>query len=167
MKRYRGRGPLRLAALLLFLVTLQFAVRPFLGSARAAPDFLLVALLVFAIQARPGHAAIAGFLVGFVADALSPAAFGAGALAHTAVGYLAAWGKAVFFADHLLVNAGFFFVGCWVRDALVLLVGRHAEGSAVLWQLAFWSPLLALTTAATGVLVLFVFRGWLRVRFSE
>lgn len=167
MKRRGGRWPLRLAALLLFLVTLQFAVRPFLGMPRAAPDFLLVALLVFAIQARPGPAAVAGFLVGMFADALSPAAFGAGAMAHTTVGYLAAWGKAVFFADHLLVNAGFFFVGCWVRDALVLLVGRHAEGSTVLWQLGFWSVLMALTTAATGVVILFLFRRWLQMRISE
>ena len=153
--------------LLLFLVTLQFTLRAFLGSPRVAPDFLLVALLVFAIQARPGHAAIAGFLVGVFADALSPAAFGAGALAHTAVGYLAAWGKAVFFADHLLVNAVFFFVGCWVRDALVLLVGRHAEGATVLWQLGFWSPLMASTTTATGVVVLFMFRKWMQVRPNE
>jgi rod shape-determining protein MreD len=151
----------------LLLVTLQFTVRPFFGSPRAAPDFLLVALLVYAIRARPGQAAVAGFLVGLLADALSPAAFGAGALAHCAVAYLAAWGKAVFFADHLLVNAGFFFAGSWARDALVLLVGRHAAGSTVLWQLGFWSPLMALTTAFTGMAVLLLFRRWLQVRTNE
>ena len=36
--------------------------------------------------------------------------------AHTVVGYLAAWGRAVFFADNMLVNAAFVAVGLWVRD---------------------------------------------------
>ncbi|MGD2135053.1 MAG: rod shape-determining protein MreD [Gemmatimonadales bacterium] len=156
---------LRLAAVLLLLVVLHFVLSPFFRPLdRAAPDLLLLALLVFAIRARPGRAAVAGFGVGIVVDSLVRSAFGAGALAHTCVGYLAAWGKAVFFAENLLVNATFFFVGTWMRDALVLVVGRHVEPSAMLWQLIFWSPLKALTTALVGVLVLVVFRRWLRLR---
>jgi rod shape-determining protein MreD len=155
---------------LLILVVLQFALRPLPGDpriVRVAPDFLLLALLVYAIRARPGEGAIAGFLVGLVTDALSPDAFGAGALAHTVIGYFAAWGKAVFFADNLLVNAVFFFLGTWVRDVLVLLVGRHVEGSALLWQIGYLSPLKALTTAIAGILVLLVFRRWLDIRLSR
>ena len=71
--------------------------------------------------AVPGPRAVAGFLVGLIADALTPARFGAGALAHTVVGYLASWGRAVFFADNMLVNAGFVAVGLWLRDLIVLL----------------------------------------------
>jgi rod shape-determining protein MreD len=136
----------RLAAVLLLLVVLHFALRPFLGDFRAAPDLLLLALIVFAMRVRPGHATAAGFSVGLVVDSLTPVAFGAGALAHTLVGYLAAWGKAVFFAENLVVNAGFFFVGTWIRDLLVLVAGRHMDGSAMLWQLLFWSPIKALAT---------------------
>ncbi len=163
----RRRERYRLAAVLLLLAVLHFALRPFMGDFRSSPDLLLLALLVYAIRARPGQGAIAGFLVGLVVDSLTPVAFGAGMLAHTVVGYLAAWGKAVFFAENLLVNAGFFFVGTWVRDLLVLVAGRHLDLRAMAWQLVFWSPIKALTTAIVGVLVLMLFRRWLQIRITE
>ena len=161
-----GLADLRRASILVLLVVLQFALRPFLVDARAAPDFLLLALLVYAIRARPGEAAVAGFLVGIASDALAPVAVGAGALAHTCVGWLAAWGKAVFFAENLLVSAAFFFAGTWLRDALMLLAGRQLDSAAWVWQLLVWSPLRGLTTALAGVIVLAVFHRWLDVRIT-
>ena len=162
------RGPsYRLAGVLLLLVVLHFTVRPWLGNPRAAPDFLLLALLVYAIRARPGAAAAAGFAVGLLSDALTPVAFGAGALAYTVVGYLAAWGKAVFFAENLVVNAGFFFVGTWIRELLVLVGSGHLEGAEVLWQLLLWSTLKAATTALVGVVGLLLFRRSLAIRIAE
>jgi rod shape-determining protein MreD len=157
----------RLGIVLLLLVVLQFALRPLLGDNRIAPDFLFLALMVYAIRARPGKGAAAGLFVGLLTDALSPAAFGAGALAHTAVGYFAAWGKAVFFADNLFVNAAFFFVGSWLRDLLVLLFGQHVTGTALFWQVGYLSPLKALTTATAGIVILLIFRRWLGIRVRE
>jgi rod shape-determining protein MreD len=154
-----------MAAVLLLLVVLHFSLRPWLGNARPAPDILLLALLVYAIRARPGAAAIAGFLVGILADALTPVAFGAAAMAHTVVGYLAAWGKAVFFAENLAVSAGFFAAGTWLRDLLVMVGGGHLQWTQLLWQVSVWSPLRALTTAAAGVITLLLFRRWLAVRW--
>lgn len=156
-----------LVAILLLLTTLHFVVPGLFVDARFTPDFLLLALLIYAIRARPGQAAIAGFAVGLVADSLTPAAFGAGALAYTAVAYLAAWGKAVFFAENLFVNTGFIFVGVWMRDLVVLLVGRPTDDAVLVWQLVFWSPLKALVTAVAGVITLVVFRRALEVRISE
>jgi rod shape-determining protein MreD len=156
---------------LALLVVLHFILLGWLsdqrGADRAAPDLMLLALLVYSIRNSPGRASVAGLLVGLVSDALMPVAFGAGAVAHTIVAYMAAWGKAVFFAENLLVSAGFFFGGAWVRDALVLLAGGHVSGSALVWQLAAWSPLRALTTAVAGVAVLVVFRRWLEMRLAE
>ena len=168
MRAVRGRWRLWLVVLL--LVVLQFTLRPLPGDpriVRVAPDFLLLALLIVANRSRPGDGAIAGFVVGLVTDSLSNAAFGAGALAHTVVGYFAAWGKAVFFADNLVVNAMFFFVGTWTRDILVLLFGGHVEGSTLLWLVLYVSPLKALTTALAGIAILVIFRRWLNVRISE
>ena len=162
----RRGGQYRLGLILLLLVVMQFVLRPWLGD-RPAPDFLLLALLVYAIRTTPGRAAMAGFAVGLVADSLTPVTFGSGALAHTVVGYLAAWGKAVFFAENLLVSAGFFAVGTWVRDLLVLLAGGHVAGTTLYWQIAVWSPLKALSTAVVGTLVLTFFRRWLEVRIAE
>ena len=125
---------------------------------------LRLALLLGAVGV---FAAIAGFVVGLLSDALTPVAFGSGMLAYSVVGYLAAWGKAVFFAENLAVSAGFFFAGTVLRDALVLMWGGHAGGTAILWQLGVWTMLKGLTTAVVGALVLVVFRGWLEVRLSE
>ncbi len=164
------RDHLRMGSVLLLLAVLHFGLRPFAVTAtmqQIAPDFLMLALLVYAIRARPGQGAIAGFCVGLLADSLSPTAFGAAALAHTVIGYFAAWGKAVFFAENLFVNVVFFFVGTWARDVLVLMSGRHADGSVLLWQVLYWSPLTALSTSLAGAVVLLVFRNWLHIRLSE
>src|SRR2546422_3310998 len=83
----------RLVPILGGLVLLQFSLRARLGDDRVAPDFLLLALLIYTIRAQPGRSAGAGFLVGLLRDALTPASFGAGALAHTLVGYLSSWGR--------------------------------------------------------------------------
>src|SRR5204863_812053 len=98
----------RFYVILAVLVVLQFSARRWLGADRVAPDFLLLALLIYTIRARPGPSAAAGFVVGLVRDALTPASFGAGALAHTLVGYLSSWSKAVFFAENLFVNGCLF-----------------------------------------------------------
>lgn len=158
------REAYRLGAVLLLLALLHFAARPWLGSARIAPDFLLLALLVYAIRVRPGWGAVAGFVVGLFGDALTPVAFGSSAMAHTIVGYVAGWGKAVFFADNLGVNAGFFLAGTWLRDVLVLLGSGQVGGSALVWEMLVWAPLEGISTALAGVLVMVSFRKWLSAK---
>jgi rod shape-determining protein MreD len=156
---------LQLALVIAVLVVLHFYLRPRLWSARASPDFLLIALVFFAMRAGPGPGALAGFVVGVVNDALTPAAFGAGALAHTVVGYLAAWGRAVFFADNLLVNAAFVAVALWVRD-LILLLASGTPRDQLLVELMLQSPLQALSTAVFAVLLLAAFREWFAIRLD-
>jgi len=158
---------LRFWLVLALLVALQFSVRSRLGNDRVAPDFLLLALLIYTIRGRPGASAVAGFVVGLLRDALTPASFGAGALAHTLVGYLSAWSKAVFFAENLLVNGGVFFAGTWLRNMVVALASGKLAGPQIVWELLVWSPLQGLTTAITGVLVLALFRHWLAIRLGE
>src|SRR5439155_1716882 len=53
----------RFYVILAALVVLQFSVRGRLGGDRVAPDFLLLALLIYTIRARPGPSAVAGVLV--------------------------------------------------------------------------------------------------------
>ena len=147
------------------LVLLHFYLRPRLWSARVSPDFLLIALVFFSMRSGPGAGALAGFVVGIVNDALTPAAFGAGALAHTVVGYLAAWGRAVFFADNLLVNAAFVAVALWVRDFILLLASGTGQGRLLL-ELTLNSPLQALSTAGFALVVLAAFREWFAIRLD-
>jgi rod shape-determining protein MreD len=147
------------------LAALHFYVRPRLWDSRAAPDFMLLALMLVAIRARPGIAALAGFVVGIVNDVLTPASFGAGALSHTVVGYLAAWGRAVFFPDNLLVNAGLFAGGVVLRNTLELLASGTPTGQLSAGLLV-WTPLQALTTAVAGIVILLLFRNWFAIRIE-
>lgn len=159
------RSDLRLYLGFAILLALQFYVRPRVFDGRAAPDFLILALLLVAMRTRPGLAAVAGFCVGLISDVLTPAALGANALAHTVVAYLAAWGRMVFFPDNVLVSAGLFAVGVWLRNAIVLLASGTPSGQ-LSSGLLVWGPLQALTSAAAGMLLVLMFRDWFAIRIE-
>ena len=163
----RRGDALRFWGVLGLLVVLQFSVRSRFGNERVAPDFLLLALLIYTIRARPGASAAVGFVVGLMGDALTPASFGAGALAHAIVGYVSSWAKVLFFAENLLVNGGLFFAGTWLRNLILAVASGKLAGPQLGWELLVWSPLQGLTTAAAGVLVLMVFRQWLAIRLEQ
>lgn len=154
-----------LVLVLLLMVLLQFYVRPRLWGPRVSPDFLFLGLMLVALRSSPGIAALTGFLIGLAADALTPARFGVGMLVNTVIGYLASWGRAVFFADNILVNAAFVGVGLWVRDLLTLLLSGAGD-RPILPELTVYSPLEALATAAFALLVLLASRQWFSVRLD-
>jgi rod shape-determining protein MreD len=157
----------RFVIILAGLVVLQFSVRTRLGDDRMAPDFMLLALLLYTIRAQPGKSAVAGFLVGLLRDALTPASFGAGALAHTLVAYLASWSKAVFFAENIVVNGCLIFAGTWLRNLIVAVASNKIRTGVLGWELLVWSPVQSLTTAVTGMLVLWLFRRELAIRLGD
>jgi rod shape-determining protein MreD len=154
----------RYPVIMTLLIVLHFTARKYLGGDRVAPDFLLLALLIYTIRAEPGKSAVAGFIIGLLRDAMTPVSFGAGALAHTLVGFFSSWAKAVFFAEHVFVKACLFFAGTWLRNLIVLLVSGKLQSSQMAWELLVWSPLQGLTTALVGITVLWFFRGWLSPR---
>jgi rod shape-determining protein MreD len=147
------------------LAALQFYLRPRVWDGRGAPDFVFLALMLISVRARPGVAAGAGFLIGLMNDVLAPASFGAAALAHTVVGYLAALGRSVFFPDNLLVNAGLFAAGVMLRNTLMLLASGTPAGQ-LSSSLLVWAPLQAITTAVAGVVILLLFRNWFAIRIE-
>jgi rod shape-determining protein MreD len=163
----RGSDRFRFLVILAGLVVLQFSVRPRLGDPRISPDFLLLALLIYTIRAQPGKSAGVGFVVGLLRDALTPASFGAGALAHTLVGYLSAWSKAVFFAENIFVNGCLFFAGTWVRNLVMALASGKMRGGLLGWELLVWSPIQSLTTSIVGMLVLWLFGRHLAIRLGD
>ena len=150
-------GTSRAVVTFVVLVLLHFTLRPLLGW-RAPIDFLLLAVLTAAVRVRPAGAVAIGFFVGLSADALSPDALGAGALAMLLVAYAASWLKAVFFADSLPLNAIFFFVGKWLFDIIYFIAEHHLRGIDLVQQLFLWSPLSAAATAIAGVLVLLLMK---------
>ena len=79
--------------------------------------------------------------------------------------WLCLWGRAVFFADNLLVNAAFVAVAVWVRDLVLLLASGTGQGR-LLMELTLNSPLQALSTAVFALLVLAAFREWFAIRLD-
>ena len=115
-------------------------------------------MLLVAVRMRPGLAALLGFGIGLAADAITPSAFGSGALGLSVVSFLASWLKAVFFADNIALSAMFFFLGKWTFDTLYLVSERRLQGPELVMQLLLWSPLAATVTALSGVLLLLLLR---------
>jgi rod shape-determining protein MreD len=145
------------------LVFLHYSLRPLLAW-RAAADFLIIALLLASVRVRPGVAAIFGFVVGLASDSLALSAFGAGALAMTLIGFSWSRLKAVFFADHVLLNGFFLFLGKWAYEVVMSLVERRIHGAELLMQILVWSSLSAAVTAVAGVVALMLLRPVLETR---
>lgn len=139
------------------LVGLHYTVRPLLAW-RASIDFLVIAVLLLSVRMRPGGAAALGFFTGLVADSLTPATLGAGALAMSVVAFTASWLRAVIFADNVVLHAFFFFVGKWSFDLIYLVIARGRSPMELLAQAGVWSPLSAALTAAVGVFVMLTYR---------
>ena len=147
----------RLIAAFTILVLLHFTLRPLIGW-RAGPDFLLIALLLASVRVRPGAAAVIGFVLGLATDSMALTAFGSAAIAMATIGFVAAWLKAVFFADNLVLNGVMILLGTWAVHAIRLLVQQSHHGSALVMELAVWSLLSAAITALVGSVVLLLLR---------
>jgi rod shape-determining protein MreD len=149
-----------LCAILIFL---HYTLRPLLAW-RAAPDFLIIALLLASVRVRPGAAAVLGFILGLASDSLALSSFGAGALAMALIGFGWSRLKAVFFADHVLLNGFFLFLGKWAYEVVMSLVEHRMQGTELLMQILVWSSLSAAVTAVFGVLALMLLRPVLETR---
>jgi rod shape-determining protein MreD len=145
------------ALLFVALLIAHYGLRPILGW-RAGIDFLLIGVLLVAVRVRPGAAAAVGFGAGLVSDALSPAAFGAGAAAMTVVAAGASWLKARFFADNFLLTGAFIVAGKVAFDAVYLLAERRFVPGELLRHLVTWSALSGVVTALVGMGILIMFR---------
>lgn len=165
-RRRRSSDQLRIGLVITILLLLEFYLRPSLVEGRGVPDFLLLGLLLLCLRFSAGTAALMGLVVGLVIDVLSPARFGANMIAHVALGYGAAWGRAVFFADNVAVNAGLFFVGTWFRNIAVLALSGASLGR-IGAEAVFWGPLQGISTAAVGLLIVVLFRDWLAIRIER
>jgi rod shape-determining protein MreD len=154
---------IRTVLLCAILIFLHYTLRPLLAW-RAAPDFLIIALLLASVRVRPGVAAVLGFMLGLASDSLALGSFGAGALAMALIGFSWSRLKAVFFADHVLLNGFFLFLGKWAYEVVMNLVERRMHGTELLMQILVWSSLSAAVTAVFGVLALMLLRPVLETR---
>ena len=102
----------RSVALVAILVVLHFGLRPFLTDWPVAPDLLTAAVLLGALSLRAGAAAILGFSIGLLEEAL---ALGGGwtALLYTIAAYVGARFREIIFTDLRLFVPLYLFLGTW------------------------------------------------------
>lgn len=114
------------------LVLLHFLLRVGLGIGEAAPDLLVVALLLMSRETGLGMAAGMGFTLGLLEDALSIVAFGANVVALTVLGILGGTTRDLFVGDSLFFLVSYFVLGKLARDVLHwVLVGEALRGPFV------------------------------------
>lgn len=111
------------------LVLVHFLLRVGLGVGDAAPDLLVVALLLMSREVGLGVAAGMGFALGLLEDALSVLAFGANCVSLTVLGILGGTTRDLFVGDSLFFLVSYFVVGKVARDVLHwVLVGEALRG---------------------------------------
>ncbi len=148
------------AALIVVLVVLHFLLHLGFGLGSSAPDLLTVALLLGARRLGGGGAALLGFVLGLLRDALAIAAFGADMVVLTALGYVGARSRELFVGDSLVFGAAYLFLGKWVHDAGLYLLGRTIGGAGVAAGLLVEAPIAAAYAAAAGMLALLAYRSF-------
>jgi rod shape-determining protein MreD len=146
-------GRLTFALGFVLLLVLHHTLRPLLAW-RVEVDWQLIALVLLALRVRPGIAALTGFGLGLVMDAMVPAAFGAEALALTFVGYAGARFRTGFFGESVMVGTVIIGLGKVAADLAVLVAEGRLRGWSLVAQLGLWTPLSALLTAIVGAGVL-------------
>ena len=119
---------------------------------------MTVAVLLGARRLGGAGAAALGLALGLLRDSLSLVAFGADAIVLTIIGYVGARSRDFFIGDSLLFVAVYLFVGQWAHDILYyLLAGSAMRGDAVMY-LFVRAPLMALYSAAAGIVGLLIYR---------
>lgn len=140
------------------LVVLHFVLHVGFGIGRAAPDLLTIGLLLVARDVGVGTAAGVGLLFGLLEDSLSVLAFGANAVAMTAIGILGALTRDLFVGDSRLFVVSYLFVGKLARDFAHWVVVGEDLRQPFAEQVLVQGGLGAVYAAAVGLGLTFFIR---------
>lgn len=141
------RSETRTVLLVLGFTLLHFSLRPLFVGWPVAPDLLTAAVLLGGLFLRAGSAAILGFSLGILEDAM---ALGGGwtALLYTVAAYLGARFRDLIFADSRLFVPLYLFLGTWAIHASIAAL----TGSLDVTTGLVIAPIdAALTTVAGGL----------------
>jgi len=143
----------------IFLIVLaHFVLRLAIGLADRAPDLLTVAVLLGARRLRGFHAALLGFVLGVLNDALSLVAFGAEAVVLSLLGFVGARSRDLFEGDSMLFVGFYVFLGKWLHDVLYQFLARGIPHGETASFLLVQAPLAALYAAGAAILALILYR---------
>lgn len=148
----RRRGWIGLAITVLVLTFLHFALNPLFESWYAAPNLLLCAVLVAARQLRAGRAAVLGFVLGMLEDAMAVSHFGLATLLLVLIAYAGSRTRDFFVGEELLFMGVYLFLGTWLYESVSYAVVELGWGAAKFALMR--APLDALATSAVAYLIL-------------
>ncbi len=136
----------------LVLTFLHFALAPLFDSWFASPNLLLCAVLVSARQLRPGVAALIGFILGTLEDAMAVSHFGLATLLLVIVAYLGSLTRDTFVGEEPLFMGTYLLVGTWAYEtAIYLILGASGDPLSYIFLRA---PLDGIATGVVGYLTL-------------
>jgi rod shape-determining protein MreD len=141
---------------IVLLIALHFGLHVALGW-NAAPDLLTVAALLAARRMTAPWATAFGVVLGLLQDSLTLTGFGASALVLSVLCFLGARSRDLFEGESLLFVALYLFLGKWLRDAGVYLLGQ-TERLQPVEALAIGAPIAAAFAAVIGAVALALFR---------
>lgn len=141
-----------------FLIVAHLILRLALGLGDSAPDLLTVALLLGARRARSSIAALLGFALGLLNDALASVAFGAEAIVLTVLGFVGARSRDLFEGDSLLFVWVYLFLGKWLHDVAYSFVAPALARGDLVSRLFIQTPITALYAAFAGIIAMLVYR---------
>lgn len=110
------------------LLILHFLFRPLFVRLPVAPNLLVGALLLATLRLRAGHAALLGFGLGILEAAMALEGMGWYALALTVIGYVGARSRDLLFADARYYVFGYLFIGTWLAETVLLVLGTSPPG---------------------------------------
>ena len=140
-----ARPGLRNALLLFVLVVLHFSLRPLFMEWPVAPDLLTAAVLLGSLSLRAGNAALLGFMLGLLEEAIALAG-GWTALLYTVAGFAGARFRDVIFADVRFFVPLYLFLGTWLIHVAIAVLTASLDVTTGL----VIAPADALLTAAIG-----------------
>lgn len=147
MRAEEESGRLSALAAVAALAALHFLLHPLLSSWAGSPHLVTAAVLVAGIRLRPGAAALTGFSLGLLEEAMILAGPGPLAALYAAAGYVSARSWTLFFAETRLFLPVYMASGGWI----LIVVNNVITSYDLTWSFIFLSaPLAGLLTALAG-----------------
>jgi len=138
--------------LMLFLI-FQGALANRIAIGSVQPDFLVLAVVFFALHRGPVRGALGGFVVGLLQDMANPTMLGINALVKSLLGYFVGRWATKAFLDSQLFLFGFFSFVAFAHDAIYLLFFQWPDVGAAI-RLTFTVALpSAVYTGLVGVIM--------------
>ncbi len=146
----------------LIVFVLQVKLVPELSIGGAAPELMLIMLVMISLKLSPAPAIIAGFLLGFLLDLGNALHLGANAMAFSIIAYGVSHIGGGYLPEGVFFKGFLVFVTSLFKDVVVLAIMTGFDIPDMLHLLFRYSLLTALYSAVVGMIVFTLLRPLMR-----